>query len=346
MPPDLDEIEVANPYSGEAVHTIRGSGLFRELDAIVRFHANGRMVKHACMGSAIIRFKRKGEVFGAWGFAHGTFFFGDWATPATERRLADWFAAKGVKEFREWVGKDGSGSGLSFPIRKTANVRGLDYLASQQRGDGSWGGREGDTHETALALLAFLNFGETPGTSVAYGPCIERALEWLTRQTPTEDADRVSLVHALTVANALFRRPGVVAAVMRNRERIDPARLNEPTATLFRITAVPGSSTGCHSITNASMLRAAGSGHGSTSVRLYLESMAAFIEGGDVWQKYNREVLEPLLRTQVTDGSFPSPDIRSPVESTASVLMRQSLYYRFWTTTELRGLRTGAAEAK
>jgi hypothetical protein len=68
---------------------------------------------------------------------------------------------------------------------ETAVLGGLRWLKDRQRPDGTWeiSGRGGAGRDagTALAVLAFLGYGETPETSEEFGRTIQRGLEALIR---------------------------------------------------------------------------------------------------------------------------------------------------------------------
>lgn len=62
VPPDFDEIQVTDPW-GNVFYTIRGPGMFPELNDILVYHpmdASGEI--HCCQGSAYVVFLRQDEV--------------------------------------------------------------------------------------------------------------------------------------------------------------------------------------------------------------------------------------------------------------------------------------------
>ncbi len=64
---------------------------------------------------------------------------------------------------------------------KKATVKALEWLASQQNGDGSWSGEGRYPHNTAVtafALLAFMSQGHLPGQGL-YGPEVARGARFL-----------------------------------------------------------------------------------------------------------------------------------------------------------------------
>lgn len=66
-------------------------------------------------------------------------------------------------------------------ISENAVLRALRWLKREQQPDGSWVGSKQDVRPamTSMALLAFLGHGETPTTSVEFGPTVKRGLAWL-----------------------------------------------------------------------------------------------------------------------------------------------------------------------
>jgi len=70
------------------------------------------------------------------------------------------------------------------PKTQRAIERGLTYLASIQKDDGSWSyqGSTGNTGITALAGLAFLAGGNTPGRG-KYGANVEKAVKYIIKNT-------------------------------------------------------------------------------------------------------------------------------------------------------------------
>jgi squalene cyclase len=75
-------------------------------------------------------------------------------------------------------------SEMLTPRTQKAIERGLTYLASIQRDDGSWAyqGSAGNTGITALAGLAFLAGGSTPGRG-KYGTNLDKAVEYIVKNT-------------------------------------------------------------------------------------------------------------------------------------------------------------------
>ena len=116
VPFDVDEIVVVDPRSRATVYRIREPGMFAELDGILEFNSQDGPTTHECLGEADIHFLVNGRAKGSWHFAHGTFFVGGWVSAETDRRLAAWFASKGVKEFSEWVGRE-QAAGFDMPRR-------------------------------------------------------------------------------------------------------------------------------------------------------------------------------------------------------------------------------------
>ena len=64
------------------------------------------------------------------------------------------------------------------PEARKAITQGLEYLAKAQGKDGSWGGNEHSSADTATALLAFMLQGHVPGLG-QYGALMEKGLDYL-----------------------------------------------------------------------------------------------------------------------------------------------------------------------
>ena len=64
------------------------------------------------------------------------------------------------------------------PEARKAITHGLEYLAKSQNKDGSWGGNEHPTADTATALLAFMLQGHVPSLGV-HGPLMEKGIDYL-----------------------------------------------------------------------------------------------------------------------------------------------------------------------
>lgn len=109
--------------------------------------------------------------------------------------------------------------------------RGLSWLKDHQNADGSWG--EGPNRipaMTALATLAFLAHGETPG-SQEYGACVLKAIRKLIEYGSTSDANgliknsgkgygHAMVAYALSEAYALTRIPMIEEPMNRTINRI------------------------------------------------------------------------------------------------------------------------------
>lgn len=136
VPRDVEQVVVAYPGNNRPIYTITGANLFKELDRLVEFKPSELYPPCDCFGTAAILFVKGGEVYGSWKFAGGSFFARTAVTIETDKRIADWFASKGVAEFRDWVGKD---SVDGFSRMPSLYELGLDYLVKRQNPDGSWG---------------------------------------------------------------------------------------------------------------------------------------------------------------------------------------------------------------
>ncbi len=215
-------------------------------------------------------------------------------------------------------------------VRPVATDRGVAYLASQQGTNGSWGSGASSVYETAFALAAFINNGEFLG-SERYGTNVENALKWLVDQEPTNDLDKVSILHALTAVYSLERIPSLKEDIARRRAGVIAGRLAEPSATLFMITVPPE---GCRSnrVGNTDAVhRYVSQQAGPEPLRLYLQTLAMYVDGGAQWKSYIDQHLKPIYRSQETDGSFTRPKAQSKVESTAFAVLQWSVFYRIWS---------------
>jgi|GEM_PF-5662405 len=79
-------------------------------------------------------------------------------------------------------------TGYSDAAVQDAIRRGVDYILSTQKADGSWGNHDREKHptaETAVVCYALLQCGESP-----QHPQLEKALQWL---IDTEDRTTYSL---------------------------------------------------------------------------------------------------------------------------------------------------------
>lgn len=215
------------------------------------------------------------------------------------------------------------------PREPTRYQRGLAYLARVQNTDGSWGTGTGSVYITSFAVLAFLNHGELPYTE--YGTNVTESLKWLLRQTPSNDLDRASMIHALTAGYRMTGVPVLGGKVTHLRAGVDQTRLSELSAVLFQITIPPEIPYGCRVSTINALRQFVAHPTGPPPLQTYLEALAMLVDGGPKWKDYNQQTLGPLFKTQAADGSFPFSEARSSVESTTFALLRISVYYRYWT---------------
>lgn len=86
-----------------------------------------------------------------------------------------------------------------------AVMRALRWLKTQQRPDGGWNGKAGNTASTGFAILAYLAHGEVPGSSEEFGTTIQRAIEFLMRQTYHDPV----ATHALAEAYGMTMNPNL-----------------------------------------------------------------------------------------------------------------------------------------
>lgn len=324
VPRDVDEISIANPHTKEIIYTIKGKNIFTELDSIVKFKKDANIKKHGCLGSADIYFKRDGKIVGAWNFAHGAFFGEYLTTSDVEIRLADWFANKGVVEFKKWLGKNGG-----FPPPRTGILPELNYLKLHQNADGSWGDRESRIFITSFVLLVFLNHGET-FSSTNYGEQILKGVKWLIRQEPKKELDQVSMYHALTGIYFMTELPMLKQKVLKLRTRFNPKKLRQPSYTLFAITKQLVSTTKEGPIESNPIEVLFKKPEGPQSLLFYLKSLDIFSKGKEEWETYVKEVLVPLLENPQTDGALKLNGVSSKVESTAFIALSKVIYYRYW----------------
>jgi hypothetical protein len=108
--------------------------------------------------------------------------------------------------------------------------KGLNWLKEHQSADGSWGETSKAPALTALATLAFLAHGETPG-SQEYGSCVLKAIRKLIEYGNTSDANgliknsgkeygHAMVAYALSEAYALTKIPMIEEPMNRTISRI------------------------------------------------------------------------------------------------------------------------------
>jgi hypothetical protein len=178
-------------------------------------------------------------------------------------------------------------------------------------------------------LLAFLNRGETP-VSDRYGTNVERSLRWLLQQSPSNDLDRVSMVHAFAAGYRMTHVPALGAAAIRHRGSVDAVGLTGASAVLFSITLPPDAPLGSRLHTHEALRQFVAQSTEPAPLRLYLGALAMFVDGGSKWTDYTQQVLDPSVEMQSADGSFPPEEAGSIIESTAFALLRLSVCYPFW----------------
>ncbi len=130
------------------------------------------------------------------------------------------------------------GAGYGDATTEAAVLKALRWLKYTQKADGSWGGN-GDSYpvsNTALAILAFLAHGETPG-SKEFGTTVERAMQFLIDSLTTKkDATGREVVtfkgvdgneyatliatYALCEAYGMTRNPNTKTVAMQTLQRI------------------------------------------------------------------------------------------------------------------------------
>lgn len=218
---------------------------------------------------------------------------------------------------------------LGIKPMPTAYDRGLDYLASVQNADGSWGTPAGQVYETGFAALAFLNYGEIP-TSNEYGENVKQGLRWLIRQNPTNTQEQVVLIHTLAVAHEFTRIPILREVAASHSREINPDELQDEWALFYKITMLQDSNPASREANTLALRGFSVDANGASPLSLYLQTLAMFMKGRDVWMEYNQKTLVPLIKRQATDGSFSLEQGSNQIESTAFALLQISVYYGYW----------------
>jgi len=331
IPRDLDRVDVTLPYSGNVIYSIRGTNLFAELDSILEFKPGAlEITEHGCGGLADILFYRQSERCARWNFGHGTFWILVGAlSEESEKRLADWFAGKGVKEFQLWLGNEDAEGFPRPPKKPTAYEKGLDWLAKKQNQDGSWGEAESSVYMTSFALTAFLQHGDTPA-SARYGESVEKAARWLVEHNPANATDRAAAIHALSALWHLTRAPISESKLLSLTRDFNVEQVRGAVLTLLRITKPVDADAEVDAKANALLRNAVSTAEEQTPSLLYLETLDTMVNRGSEWDRYYRAVLLPITETMKKDGVAQRVDNHSELESTIFSLLSIGVSYRLW----------------
>lgn len=93
-----------------------------------------------------------------------------------------------------------------------AVMRALRWLKMQQRPDGGWAGQSEGTGSTGFAILAYLAHGEMPGSSPEFGVTVQRAIEFLMRQTNHDPMAS----HALAESYGMTQNPNLKRVALKS----------------------------------------------------------------------------------------------------------------------------------
>jgi len=221
----------------------------------------------------------------------------------------------------------------------------LRFFKRTQNADGSWGAVEERHLATPLVFMSFLRRGET-SASAEFGVTVTRTRTWLLKATPTELADRIATVIALSdycdlsYPNAdIEMKADEVKKMTILLDQMATNEVNESNAWVDF--AVFNTFSGDHS--KPTWMRCSKQvkrKYVDTTVNLspsivseyltgYLVARASFMHGVEVWHKFNIMSLPKLLKQQESSGAFPTKTDQTRYVVTALATLRLEIYHQY-----------------
>ena len=296
LPEDVDEIVVAEPGMRTPVYTIQQAGLAGELAAL-KIDDPSIIEVHECIGSAWIYFKSDGEVVRIWQFAHGRFWVPGELNPDAGKRLAHWFDAKGVPEFVAWLGTEEGFSTSEIPV--------LERIRLSQHPNGSWHSPSASPVFTTAWTLELMAWMGELDTSKKYGKSVQHGLDWLLKQSPTNDLDMVCMLNTLNSQYRATRYPVMLHEAKGLHQVVGARNLSEPANTLFQLMKPCWAplqplenrrSKGQQAL--EALFISTTKEERTDPVFFYLHALLKFTEGPEAWKTYHSEELKPLIEQQ------------------------------------------------
>ena len=207
----------------------------------------------------------------------------------------------------------------------------LDYLATSQNKDGSWGDGIDSFKASSLCLSAFLRSGETP-TSAKYGQTIENAFRWLTSATPVSNSDRMLLATAISDYTVL--RPNNVATNrIKDLLKITSVENEGAWRDFLAVSKLPdeggrpswAKSPGHPDHKKTTEPDVLAWSNTEECLRVYLFGLDCIRGGGDKWIQFERRLLQTIETKQNAKGAIEMESSGDAVTVTAIVSMTLSL---------------------
>lgn len=223
---------------------------------------------------------------------------------------------------------------------EAAVMDGLRTLKGAQSEDGSWGADRHRYLATALVLNAFLNHAEAK-TSQEFGSTVSKAHNWLMANAPSDNAERIAAVVALSAFDATH-----YGRATRDLAQREVAKVKDALAGATFDAADPWTDYATLHQTAPEISRPAAilrtrdyfkqwkertAEIEPTSVTGYVALCAAslgkFNEGGQPWVAFNKAFAPKTVQRQMKDGFWPCADPEERFACTALAIESMGVYY-------------------
>ena len=235
-------------------------------------------------------------------------------------------------------------------VPEVAVLRGLRMFKRTQNEDGSWGDGDERRLATPLVLMSLLSHGESRA-SQEFGQSVARAHEWTLATQPATDAERTSIVIALSVyvdLHAGKRRDLVKAEVAKIKALLSAVQNMQANPWVDLLTfhdlpqeiARPGWMKYTRDFPRRWSEREVNANPTTMDdyVALRVAGLAKFRLGGKVWTQFNREVTPTTVERQTDDGYYPCEPEADRFACTALAVQSLQVYYayqpRYWAQPE------------
>ncbi len=238
--------------------------------------------------------------------------------------------------------------------REAAVMDGLRALKSSQNEDGSWGSTERRCLATALVLTALLSHGEVE-SSHEFGLAVAKAHSWIMSSTPSNNAERIAMVAALSEYDVSHfggrSRDLARREVARVKELIAGAvfRPDDPwTDYLTLHLTAPEVERPAETLRTPDYLarwkdRTADLEPTTITgyVALCASSLGKFIQGGKSWDAFNKSFVPRAVERQMKDGFWPAANQEDRFACSALAIEGMEVNYAFrksyWPEPERQG---------
>jgi hypothetical protein len=225
---------------------------------------------------------------------------------------------------------------------EAAVMKALRMFKARQNEDGSWGAEDKRRLATPLVLTALLGHGET-ASSHEFGDAVARAHRYLLACTPTNDAERITGIIALSEYVALH-----VGSTQRDAAKAEVAKIQASLSAVRRTADDPWVDYLTFYLLPQEVPRPAWLKYThdfpkrwseakvnvepvalDEYVALRVAGLAKFRIGGKVWSEFNHQFAPKMVERQTAEGFYPCQPEANQFACTSLAVQAMQVYYAY-----------------